>query len=128
MEGQPQTNLTESKIENIESLGLKESVTEFLKSKGVDTEVFKPIVNINDNGYLSVEIFKDGKSIFNGYSTPAPFSVGKEKIIEGAKEAIGYWIDSQAPVMEDMNVIRDDIKKQLEKVKEQMDIQEQKAA
>ncbi len=128
MEGKPQTNSTETKMENNEPLGLKESVTEFLKSKGVDTEVFKPVVNITDKGYLSVEIYKDGKSVFNGYSASEPFSVGKEKIIEGAKEAVGYWVDSQAPVMEDMNAIREDIHKQLELVKANMDNQDQKAA
>lgn len=104
MEWSPQAQQPESNVEN-ETSGLRKPVEDFLKSNGIDTEIFKPVVTLNTNGFLSVEIFKDGKSIFNGYQTSEPFRTGKEKIIEGAKEALGYWIEEQKSVMVDMKEI-----------------------
>ncbi|MCF7843822.1 hypothetical protein K9M47_02915 [Candidatus Gracilibacteria bacterium] len=106
----------ETSVESVEGSVLEKTIGDFLESKGVDSS-FRPVVDISDKGYLSVEIYKDGKSVFNGYSTAEPFRVGKEKIIEGAKEAIGYWLDSQSPIMEDMNDIKDHTASELEKFK-----------
>lgn len=133
MKGTPELNVevtTEPVIENpeIELKGsMKVAIMEFLKLKGLDSS-FVPVINSIGNGNLSVEIFKDGKSVFDGYHVANPFSKTGEDIFDGVKEAVGHWIESQKEPMEDTQDIREDMKKQLEKVRDYKASEEKKVA
>lgn len=89
MEQSPKIN--EQKAEYEQPKWLTDSLKDFLKENGLNDN-FVPIIQITENGSISIKILDNGKVVFGGYNVASPFSVGKEGIIKGAKEAISFWI------------------------------------
>lgn len=91
------TDVSNNNIE-VEPKDLRDNLLHFLKIRNLDSKYKPEIIRKGANGeHLSVEIYEGDKSVFVAYNVAEPFRIGKERILENAKEAISHWIDDGMP-------------------------------